>query len=317
MLKLLSMKKTILALHSMLPPEMKELEKDFEVLKLWKEADPEAALQAYKNNIVAILTVAGGMAVTRRMIEGLPNLELITQFGVGVDNIDLDAAAERHVAVTNTPDIVTADTADTALALILATLRRIVEADVCVRTGGWRPFPMGAALSGKIVGIIGLGRIGYAIAKRCEAFDMRVIYHGRREQKDKPYQYYADLPQMAAACDILVAACPGGAETMHLVNHRILKALGPNGYLINIARGSVVKTEDLLIALSNKDIAGAGLDVYENEPDVPEALKSMDNVVLLPHIGTATLETRTEMGRLVISNIRAHFEGKALITPLR
>ncbi len=310
------MKKTILALSSLLPPEMREVEKHFNVLKLWKGGDPEAELQSHKNDIVGILSSAGGMKVTRRMIEGLPNLELIAQYGVGVDNIDLEAASERHVTVTNTPDVVTLDTADTALALILATLRRIVEADVCVRTGGWRPFPLGASLTGKTVGIIGLGNIGAAIAKRCAAFDMKIVYHGRHEKKDVPYQFYADLPQMAAASDILVAACPGGAETKYLVNHKVLKALGPSGYLINIARGSVVNTEDLLVALSNKEIAGAGLDVYENEPEVPEALKSMDNVVLLPHIGTATQETRTGMGQIVLANILAHFEGKASITPV-
>ncbi len=309
------MKKTILALGSILPSEMKEVEKHFNLLKLWKQADPEEALHVYKNDIVGILSTAGGMAVTKRMIDGLPNLELIAQFGVGVDNIDLAAAAERRVAVTNTPDVVTSDTADIALALILAVMRRIVEADVTVRTGGWRPFPLGSTLAGKTVGIIGLGRIGQAIAKRCEGFDIKIAYHGRTEKK-VPYQYYADLTQMAQNIDVLVAACPGGEGTRHIVNGKVLKALGPQGFLINIARGSVVQTEDLLIALNNKEIAGAGLDVYENEPEVPEALKSMDNVVLLPHIGTATLETRTVMGQLVLANIMAHFEGKALVTPV-
>ena len=310
------MKKTILALGSLLPAEMKEVEKNFNLLKLWKQDDPEEALHTYKNDIVGILSTAGGMGVTRRMIEGLPNLELIAQFGVGVDNLDLEAARERHITVTNTPDVLTNDTADTALALILATLRRIVEADVTVRTGGWRPFPLGATMTGKRVGIIGLGRIGQAIAKRCEAFEMKIAYHGRSEKKEFAYQYYADLLQMATNVDVLVAACPGGAETHHIVNQKILKALGPEGFLINISRGSVINTEDLLIALSNRDIAGAGLDVYENEPEVPEALKSMDNVVLLPHIGSATLETRTAMGQLVLANIMAHFEGKAPLTPV-
>lgn len=316
MVRLLAMKKTILALGSLLPPEMKRLESDFNVLKLWKMEDPEAELQAQKNNIVGILSTAGGMGVTRRMIESLPNLELIAQHGVGVDNIDLEAAKDRHVMVTNTPDVLTNDTADTAMALILAVLRRVVEADVNVRAGNWR-IPLGASLTGKKVGIIGLGRIGASIAKRCEAFEMTIFYHGRHEKKDSSYRYFSDLEKMAQESDILVAACPGGEETFHLVNYKILKALGPSGYLINIARGSVVDTEDLLIALSNKDIAGAGLDVYEKEPEVPDALKSMDNVVLLPHIGSATTETRTKMGELVLNNINAHFEGKALITPVK
>lgn len=310
------MKKTILAVGTLLPNEMKQVEKHFNLLRLWKQSDPEEALRLHKNDIVGIISTAGDMGVTRRMIENLPNLELISQFGVGVDNIDLQAAAERHVTVTNTPGIVTNDTADTGLALILATLRRVVEADVTVRTGGWRPFPLGASLTGKRVGIIGLGRIGQAVAKRCAAFEMQISYHGRSEKKDVSYQFYADLLQMAGNVDILVACCPGGAETRHIVNHKVLKALGPDGYFINIARGSVVNTEDLLVALSNREIAGAGLDVFENEPEVPEALKSMDNVVLLPHIGTATLETRTEMGRMVLANIMAHFEGKPAITPV-
>lgn len=310
------MKKTILALGSLLPAEMKEVEKSFNLLKLWKQPDPEEALHSHKNDVVGILSTAGGMGITRRMIEGLPNLELIAQFGVGVDNIDLEAAAERHITVTNTPDVLTNDTADTALALILATLRRIVEADVTVRTGGWRPFPLGATMTGKTVGIVGLGRIGQAIAKRCAAFEMKMVYHGRSEKKEFSYPYYADLLQMAANVDVLVAACPGGAETHHMINRKVLKALGPEGFLINIARGSVINTEELLIALSNREIAGAGLDVYENEPEVPEALKSMDNVVLLPHIGSATLETRTAMGQLVLANIMAHFEGKSPITPV-
>ena len=309
------MKKTILALGTLLPPEMKQIERDFNLLRLWKETDPEEALKAHLNDIVCILSVAGKMAVTRRMIESLPNLELIVQFGVGVDNIDLAAAAERQITVTNTPDLVTNDTADTALALILCLLRRVVESDMSVRAGNW-PRILGVSMTDKTVGIIGLGRIGTAIAKRCAAFDMKIAYHGRREKPDIPYQYYADLPQMAEACDILVCACPGGAETRYIVNRRVLNALGPNGYLVNIARGSVVNTEDLLLSLANREIAGAGLDVYENEPEVPHALKSMDNVVLLPHIGTATLETRTKMGQLVLANIAAHFEGKPPLTPV-
>ena len=309
------MKKTILALGTLLPPEMKQIERDFNLLRLWKETDPEEALKAHLTDIVCILSVAGKMAVTRRMIESLPNLELIVQFGVGVDNIDLAAAAERQITVTNTPDLVTNDTADTALALILCLLRRVVESDMSVRAGNW-PRILGVTMTDKTVGIIGLGRIGTAIAKRCAAFDMKIAYHGRREKPDIPYQYYADLPQMAEACDILVCACPGGAETRYIVNRRVLNALGPNGYLVNIARGSVVNTEDLLLSLANREIAGAGLDVYENEPEVPHALKSMDNVVLLPHIGTATLETRTKMGQLVLANIAAHFEGKPPLTPV-
>lgn len=309
-------KKTILALGSLLPAEMDALEKSFDLIRLWKEPNPEAVLQAYKNDIVGILSAYNGIPVTARILESLPNLEIVAQFGVGVDNIDLGAAKARGIAVTNTPDILTPDTADIALSLILCLMRRIVEADMYVRVGKWASgaFSLSSSLSGKTVGIVGMGRIGQAIARRCLAFDMKIVYHGPRQKLDMTYPYYADLRQMAEASDVLVMACPGGAETKNLVTGKILKALGPKGYLVNIARGSVVNTEDLLIALRNRDIAGVGLDVYENEPNVPEALISMDNVVLLPHVGSATAETRSEMGRLVIANILAYFEGKPLLT---
>lgn len=309
-------KKTILALGSLLPAEMDALEKSFDLIRLWKEPNPEAVLQAYKNDIVGILSAYNGIPVTARILESLPNLEIVAQFGVGVDNIDLGAAKARGIAVTNTPDILTPDTADIALSLILCLMRRIVEADMYVRVGKWvsGAFSLSSSLSGKTVGIVGMGRIGQAIARRCLAFDMKIVYHGPRQKLDMTYPYYADLRQMAEASDVLVMACPGGAETKNLVTGKILKALGPKGYLVNIARGSVVNTEDLLIALRNRDIAGVGLDVYENEPNVPEALISMDNVVLLPHVGSATAETRSEMGRLVIANILAYFEGKPLLT---
>lgn len=309
-------KKTILALGSLLPAEMDALEKSFDLIRLWKEPNPEAVLQAYKNDIVGILSAYNGIPVTARILESLPNLEIVAQFGVGVDNIDLGAAKARGIAVTNTPDILTPDTADIAFSLILCLMRRIVEADMYVRVGKWvsGAFSLSSSLSGKTVGIVGMGRIGQAIARRGLAFDMKIVYHGPRQKPDLTYPYYADLRQMAEASDVLVMACPGGAETKNLVTGKILKALGPKGYLVNIARGSVVNTEDLLIALRNRDIAGVGLDVYENEPNVPEALISMDNVVLLPHVGSATAETRSEMGRLVIANILAHFEGKPLLT---
>lgn len=312
------MKKTILALGTLLPAEMDELEKHYDIIRLWKEADPEAALQAHKNDIVAILSSYNGMPVTRRILEALPNVSMIGQFGMGVDNIDLAAVKERHIELSNTPDILTNDTADIAMSLLLSVSRRIVEADMYVRVGKWPSgaFPLGVSLSGKRAGIVGMGRIGQAIARRCAGFDMAISYHGPREKADMPYQYYADLRQMAENSDFLILACPGGPDTKHIINTKILKALGPKGYVINIARGSVINTDDLLIALSNRDIAGAGLDVYETEPNIPQALISMDNVVLLPHIGSATSETRSAMGKLVIANILAHFEGQKLLTPV-
>ncbi len=309
------MARTILALGTLLPAEMDELERNFNVIRLSKEADPEAALQERRNDIVGIIT-SPMKKVNRHLIEALPNLEIISQFGVGVDNIDLQAAKERHIAVTNTPDLVTNDTADIALSLLTACARRIVEGDAYVRVGHWvnGPMPHGVTLTGKTVGVVGLGRIGQAVARRAAAFDMNVIYYGRREKPEFSYSYYPDLMKLAEDSDFMILTVSGGPETRHLVNADVLKALGKDGFLINVARGSVVDEEALLIALHNREIAGAGLDVFENEPHVPEALYTMDNVVLLPHIGTLTFETRTKMGQLVLANLIAHFNGEPLKT---
>lgn len=310
------MARTILALSNIHPVGLESLEPDFEIIRLWKEPDPEGVIHDRATEIVGIVS-SWTRPVSRKLIEALPNLEIIANFAVGIDNIDLDAARERGVIVTNTPDVLTGDTADTALALMLCLARRVVEGDAYVRVGKWAngPMPLGASLAGKTVGIVGLGRIGQAIAKRAVAFDVTVVYHGRTE-KGVPYRFYPQLLEMAQDADFLVLSCAGGIETRHIAGEALLKALGPGGFLINVARGSVVDEEALLVALRNKHIAGAGLDVYENEPNVPEALFSMDNVVLLPHIGSATVETRSKMANLVIDNIRAYFNGEPLKTPV-
>lgn len=307
--------RTILVLHPLLAPEMAKLETMFKTVRLYAEADPEKTLQAIKNDVVGIVSNFA-TPVRRTLIEALPNLEIVAQYAVGFDNIDLDAAKERGIAVTNTPDVLTDDTADTAVSLLLAVSRRICEADMFVRVGKWASgaFPLGTTPKGKTVGIVGLGRIGKAIAKRLVAFDMRVVYNSRKQKAELAWPYYADIEKMAAESDYLVLACSGGPETHHIVNARVLEALGPKGYLINIARGSCVDEDALVDALKHKRIAGAGLDVYAREPHIPEALKSMDNVVLLPHIASATIETRTIMGEIVLANLEAHFSGKPLIT---
>ena len=199
--------------------------------------------------------------------------------------------------------------------LLLGVSRRIVEADMFTRVGKWHNHAFGLATSlyNKTAGIVGLGHIGREIAKRCEAFCMRVVYHGPREKSDVSYTYYADLPQMALDCDYLVLSCPGGPQTQNLVNDRVFKALGPSGYLINVARGHVVKRDDFLIALNNRAIAGAGLDVYWDEPHIPDELVEYDNVVLLPHIGSATRETRISMGERAIEEFNRYFEGLPLV----
>lgn len=311
------MKKTLLAMSSLPPECMAALEGRFKILRLNKEADPEAVLREHSADVVGLLS-AYTVPVTRRLIEAFPNLEIVAVNGVGFDHVDLVAAQERGVVVTNTPGVLTDETADTALSLILAVAKRVCEADMYVRVGKWLngPMPLGTSLYGKTVGIVGLGGIGQAIARRCEAFEMNVVYHGPREKPDLPYMYYADVKDMAMDCDFLVLACPGGAETKGMIDYEVLEALGPKGFLINIARGSVVNEEDLVLALKNRVIAGAGLDVYAREPHVPQDLISMDNVVLLPHIGSATIETRGRMAQLVVDNLLAHFDGQPLKTPV-
>ncbi len=311
--------KTLLAMGALLPPEMDALDEHFHVLRLWQSPDPEQTIKDNKDEIVAILSTYNGPRVSSALIEALPNLGMIAQFGAGYDNIDVAAARARDIPVTTTPDILTSDTADIALSLMLATSRRIVEADMFTRVGKWRsgPMPLGRTMRGKRVGILGAGRIGQAIAVRAAAFEMDIVYHGRTEKKDLPYPYYSSLEYMAKDVDFLVVSCTGGEQTKGLVDKSILKALGSKGFLINVARGSVVVYDDLIDALQAGTIAGAGLDVYPNEPAVPEELISMDQVVLLPHIGSATIETRTAMGRLTIENLLSWHDGKVLLTPLR
>lgn len=298
-----------------LPDELEKLGKQFDLIKLWKESDPEQTLQERKNDIVAIVGMHY-VPVSRNLMESLPNLEIIATFSVGTDHIDLKCAAERGIKVTNTPEILCQETADTGMALLLAVARRIAEADMFVRVGKWLngPMPLGVSLAEKTVGIVGLGGIGARVAKRCEAFEMKVAYYGPREKKDYTYTYFGDILDLARESDFLMLTCPGGPETANLIDANVLDALGPKGILINIARGSVVDEEALIEALQNGRIAAAGLDVYKNEPYVPQELISMDNVVLLPHIGSASVETRTAMGQLVIDNIFAHFNGKPLLT---
>lgn len=311
------MKHTVLALQPLLKAEMMQLEACYRVIRLWDYVDHDHVITRFRNDVTAILSTYNSAGVRAPLMDSLPNLEIIAQFGVGYDNIDTIEAHRRDIVVTNTPDVLTDDTADVAMFLMLNVARRAVEGDVFIRVGRWHSgaMPLGTSLSGKTVGIVGLGQIGQAIARRASAFNTTVLYHSRTE-KDVPYTYYNDLIEMVQACDFLILACAGTPDTHHLINHKVLTALGAQGYLINIARGSVVNEEDLLIALRNKSIAGAGLDVFANEPHVPEEMIKMDNVVLSPHVGSATVETRSKMGQLVLSNLNAHFSGQALVTPV-
>lgn len=270
---------------------------------------PEAAVRA--------MVVPGGYAVPEAMITALPGLEIISVFGVGYDGVPLPACQARGIRVTNTPDVLTDDVADIAVALVLMTSRRLGEAERHVRGGQWPSgaFPLAHALRGKTAGILGLGRIGKAIARRLEAFGMRIAYHGRSSQP-VPFAFCASLIELAQVSDFLIVACPGGSGTRHLIDAEVLAALGAQGTLINIARGSVVDELALMQALESGGIRGAGLDVFENEPQVPERLLACPQAVVLPHLGSATHETRRAMAQLVIDNLAAHFAGQPLLTPV-
>ena len=249
-------------------------------------------------------------------MDALPKLEIISNFGVGVDAINLDDAKKRRIIVTNTPDVLNEAVADTALALLLNTVRRFPQSEVYLRGGNWAargPYPLTTDAGGKVLGILGLGRIGEAIAKRALTCNMQIRYHNRRK-KDVPYPYDPDPVTLAKNSDVLMVVTPGGPETNKLVNGKVLDALGPQGFLVNIARGSVIDEPVLLRYLQEKRIAGAGLDVFADEPRVPPEFFTLENAVLFPHVGSATVETRKAMGDLQIENLRLHFAGKPVKT---
>ncbi|MEZ5666702.1 MAG: 2-hydroxyacid dehydrogenase [Alphaproteobacteria bacterium] len=286
--------------------------------KIWEAGDRDALIDRLAPSLRAIATT-GHDGASAAMIARLPKLEIISCFGVGVDAIDLDAARKAGVIVTNTPDVLNDDVADLAVGLALAVTRAIPQGDRYVREGRWKAEGMMALqtrFSGMTVGILGLGRIGKVIARRCAAFDCTVLYHGRHAQDDVPYRFYADLTAMARDADMLIAICPGGEATRHIVNRPVLEALGPKGFFVNVARGSVVNEDDLIAVLQAGGIAGAGLDVFAAEPDVRPELLTFPNVVVQPHVASATHATRAAMGDLTVENIALHFAGKPVRTPV-
>lgn len=278
--------------------------------------DKEALLASVGGQVRAVV-MAGGSVAPPALLDRLPALEIITVFGVGYDGVPVDYCRQRGIRVTNTPDVLTDDVADIAVALVLMTSRRLAEAERFVRAGSWLQgaFPLARALREKTAGILGLGRIGKAIAHRLAAHGMHIAYHGRKPQEEA-YEYVAGLAELAARSDFLIVACPGGAATRHLVNEDVMRALGPDGTLINIARGSVVDEAALLRVLEAGALGGAGLDVFEDEPKVPAALLQNPRVVLLPHVGSGTHETRGAMAALVLENLAAHAAGRPLVTPV-
>jgi lactate dehydrogenase-like 2-hydroxyacid dehydrogenase len=267
---------------------------------------------------IRVAITSGKVGMDEELIEALPALRAIVNFGAGYDTIDLSAAGRRGIRISNTPDVLNDCVADTALALLLDVFRRTSAADRFVRSGEWKggPFPLTSRLTGKRIGIVGLGRIGRAIALRLEGFSCEIFYHNRNRSPDSPYEFVPSLKELAANSDALIVAAAGGPSTNGLISDAVLDALGPAGYLVNVGRGSVVDQDALVDALKAGKIAGAGLDVYAHEPSVPEALLAMDNVVLLPHVGSGTLETRQAMAELVLKNLD-HFARRGfLFTPV-
>lgn len=305
----------ILILRPVMPVITDQLARRFPLSRLWEAADRDAFLAAVGPRIRGV--VAGG-PVDAALVARLPALEIVSNFGVGYDGVDTAACAARGIVVTNTPDVLTDEVADLALGLLLATVRELPQADRYLRAGRWleRPYPLTATLRGRRIGILGLGRIGRAIASRCAAFGLDIAYHGRNPQPDMPYAYYDSVAGLAEAVDILMVVAPGGPATRNIVDAGVLRTLGPDGILINVARGSLVDETALIEALEAGTIRAAGLDVFADEPRVPDRLVARDNVVLLPHVGSASVHTRDAMAQLVVDNLVAWFDGRGPLTPV-
>lgn len=313
----MSEKQKILSIGEMELRVEEVLAQDFELFST-RTQKLEEILAAQAAEITGLIT-RGRAPTDAKLITALPNLQLVANYGVGYDSVDCVAAAAHGVVVTNTPDVLNDEMADFTVGLLLATIRQLPQADAYLRAGLWEQkgaFPLTASLRDRKIGIAGLGRIGQVIAKRLEAFEIPIAYYARSRRSNLPYDYYSSLEDLAEAVDTLIVVLPGGAATRHAVNAAVLKKLGPNGLLINVARGSVADEEALIAALRNGTILGAGLDVFAQEPRVPQALCELRNVVLTPHVGTGTHHTRRLMGNLVIDNVRSWFAGKGPLTPV-
>lgn len=293
------------------------LKAEFRVLRLFDHEDRAGFLAEHGAKFVAVAT-DGHWGLPVDVAAALPNLKVVSSYGVGYDAIDADGAAARGIIVAHTPDVLNDEVADTAMMLWLAVSRGLIPSDAWARSGQWQrdgAFPLTRSVRNRTVGILGFGRIGQTIAQRAEAFGAKIIYH-TRTRRDVAQTYYGDLVDMAAASDVLICITPGGAATRHLVNADVLAALGPEGILINVARGSVVDEIALVAALQSGALGGAGLDVFEAEPAIPDALKFMQNVVLTPHVGSATVETRQAMGDLTCDNLSRFLKDATVLTPV-
>jgi lactate dehydrogenase-like 2-hydroxyacid dehydrogenase len=311
------MNRPVLLMCPLHEPTQRELESTWTVHRYHEAADRPALLARLAPDCEVVVT-SGGRGCDAAVMRALPKLKLVSCFGVGVDAIDLAHAKANGIAVTNTPDVLTDDVADLAVALMLASLRQVVAADRWVRDGSWTrrgAMPLNTAVARRRVGIVGLGRIGAAIARRCEAFGTEIGYHGPN-RKPVDWTYFADPVELARWADVLIAACPGGAATRGVVSRAVLEALGPTGHFVNIARGSVVDQAAMVDLLVSGGLGGAGLDVFDDEPNVPQALIDLPHVVLQPHQASGTHETRSAMGRLTLDNVAAFFDGRPLLTPV-
>ncbi|MGB3717941.1 MAG: 2-hydroxyacid dehydrogenase [Proteobacteria bacterium] len=314
-------KPALLMTGRMMPLIEEQLDQIFDVHRLKQPADLESALAAKGDVFEAICTGAfTGVKVDDALMARLPKLRIIGNFGVGYDSVDAAAAGKRGIIVTNTPDVLTEEVADTTLGLLLMTVRELSQAERWLREGKWakqgeyRLTP--ASLRDRSVGLLGMGRIGMAIARRLEAFGLPVSYHTRRQRPELHYTYYPTPVELAKAVDTLIVITPGGPETKNIVNAVVLEALGPRGVLINMARGTCVDEAALIQALRNGTIHAAGLDVFLNEPNINPELLTLPNAVLLPHVGSASVYTRNKMGQLVVDNLKAYAERKPPLTPV-
>jgi len=308
----------IMMMGPMHPAVEEGLKDDFTIHKLWEAEDRDAFLTQLGSRIRGVAT-SGHMGCPREVLTKMPNVEIIASYGVGYDAVDTEDCRARGIKVTNTPDVLTDAMAEITLGLMISLARRLPQADRYVREGRWEregDMPLFSELNGRVLGIYGLGRIGKEVARRAQAFKMRVVYHGRSEQPHEPFVYYPDLVAMARDVDWLVSIVPGGSSTRHRIDRKVMEALGPEGMLVNVGRGSTVVEEELIRALREGRLGGAALDVFENEPHVPEAFYAMENVVLSPHQGSATKKTRQAMGELVVDNLKAHFSGRPALTPV-
>lgn len=296
--------------------DLQALERDYQLHKLWLAEDREALLARCAQ--VRAIATRGDLGASAELMARLPALEIVACYGVGTDAIDLAEARRRGVQVTNTPDVLTGDVADLAVGLALAAMRRIPAGDVHVRSGAWAHgnLALVTRLHGKRVGIAGFGRIGQAVARRLSGFDVEIGYFARAARTDAPHRHFDALVALADWCDLLIVTVAGGEGTRHLIDAGVLAALGPAGWLVNVSRGSTVHEPSLLEALEQRRIAGAGLDVFWNEPRIDARFAALDNVVLQPHHASGTVETRRAMGQLVRDNLAAHFAGRPLPTPV-